>query len=451
MPAAEDHQQGQLFEAAASPAAPVAPRSGAKRLRRPERDQLAYEVVCCDRSIPDDHPVRAVWELVSSLELGVLEDQVQAVEGGPGQAPADPALLLALWVWATIRGVSSARELDRLCREHLAYRWLCGGVTLNYHTLSDWRSQQGAALEELLTQLVAALLHQGLVTLERVAQDGLRTRASAGTASFRRAPTLTAALAAAEEQVARLAAEEASGTSGREQAARQRAARDRAERVSQALAELPDIAARKKPGRTKAGETAEEREKRTAPRASTTDPEARPMKHGDGGFRPSYNVNFATDCGSQVVVGVMVNNVGSDHGLMRPMAQQVQERCGRRAGAWLADNGYDKHTDLEALERSGTVVYLPPQVQRTRTTDRYTAQPGESAVIAGWRARMGTAAAQEIYRERAATAECVNAQARNRGLRLLPVRGLKKVHGVALLYAVAHNIGRMISLGVKLV
>lgn len=325
-------------------------------------------------------------------------------------------------------------------------------MTTNYHTLSDFRMAHEEFMDNLLTHSVAVLLRQGLVTLERVAQDGMRTRAAAGAASFRREMTLEEAL---EEARAHLAAvkEEArrdpGGATRREQAARERAARERVERVEAALAEVAELAARKPPAKAKPGESAEETAKRTAPRASTTDPEARVMKQGDGGWRPGYNINYATDCASRVIVGVVVTNVGSDHGLLGPMAAQLEARYQQLPQAWLADNGFEKHADLERLERSGVAVYLPPQKPRRGGADPYAARPGESAELAAWRERMGQEEAKVIYRERASTAECINAQARNRGLRQLPVRGAPKVRRLAVWYAVTHNLCRAIALGVS--
>ena len=212
---------------------------------------------------------------------------------------------------------------------------------------------------------------------------------------------------------------------------------------------MAELAARKPPAKAKPGESAEETAKRTAPRASTTDPEARVMKQGDGGWRPGYNINYATDCASRVIVGVVVTNVGSDHGLLGPMAAQLEARYQQLPQAWLADNGFEKHADLERLERSGVAVYLPPQKPRRGGADPYAARPGESAELAAWRERMGQEEAKVIYRERASTAECINAQARNRGLRQLPVRGAPKVRRLAVWYAVTHNLCRAIALGVS--
>jgi IS5 family transposase len=312
-------------------------------------------------------------------------------------------------------------------------------VSLNYHTLSDFRSGHTAFLDELLTQSVATLMHQGLVTLKRVAQDGMRVRASAGAASFRRRVTLERCQAEAREQVESLRAELASDPSAgnrRREAARLRAARERSERIVKALGELPDVEGKKKPG---------EKEKA---RVSTTEPEARVMKMGDGGFRPAHNVEMATDTASQVITGVDVVNAGSDLGQMGPMVAQHKVRYARTPEEVLVDGGFAKKEDIELVSAAGNgaTVYAPVQKPKNEDRDPHEPRPGDSDVIAAWRRRMGTEAAKAVYKERASTAECVNALARNRGLRQFLVRGLAKVRAVVLLYALAHNLLRAVAL-----
>lgn len=300
---------------------PSAPRktepSGRPRLRHAERQQVVMQVASLDSLRPEDHRARLVWEYVEGLDLSRLYEQVRAVEGRAGREAMDPRILMALWWYATLEGVGSARQLARLCEDHVAYRWICGGMSVNYHTLSDFRTAHPQVLDELLTQSVATLLHEGLVTLHRVAQDGIRVRAHAGAASFRRRRSLEERQGEAQQQVQSLRQEweEDPGTSTRRpQAAKQRAARERSVRVAKALDELAEIESKKKG------------EKKEKARASTTDPEARVMKMADGGFRPAYNVPWASDTGGQVVTGVEMVNAGSDEGQMPPMVQQHQDR-----------------------------------------------------------------------------------------------------------------------------
>ena len=223
-----------LFEELPEQPVPEAPGRGTPRLRQPERHQLGWQVVAIDDLVARDHPVRAVWAFVEGLDLLALHDAVKAREGVPGQAPPAPELMMALWLWATVDGVGSARQLTRMCEQHLAYRWLCGGVSMNYHTLSDFRVAHAAVLDQLLAGGVAALVGQGLVALDVLAQDGLRVRAAAGAGSFRRRERLGKLAAAAQARVERLRAElEADPAAGdrRQRAAQQRAAREREERV----------------------------------------------------------------------------------------------------------------------------------------------------------------------------------------------------------------------------
>lgn len=411
------------------------------RLQRPDRDQVELRPTHLDGLLPPDHRARLVWDFVTGLDLGPLYGRIRALEGGPGRPPIDPAILVSLWLYATLEGVGSARALARLCEEHDAYRWLCGGVGVNHHTLADARVDHADSLDDLLTSSVVALLVDGLVSMERVAQDGMRVRAAAGAASFRRRETLETALVAAEAQVAALRAEledDPAATSRRVAAARERAARERAERVRAALDQLPAAEA----ARRRNGQPVERA------RTSTTDPEARIMKMADGGFRPALNAQLATDTASQVIVGLELGNVGSDKGRLGPMVDQLERRHGRAPGAMLVDGGFVDQTEIETLSTThcGTLIYAPPRRPSDPRRDPHIPRSDDPPAVAAWRIRMGTPEAQAIYRERAATAECVNAIARNRGLLRLPVRGLAKARAVLLWFALAHNLLRTVAL-----
>jgi transposase len=418
---------------------PGEPRGGEPRLERAERHQLRFEPQRLDDLVPADHVVRAVWKYVESLPLAPLYTEVLAVEGQAGRPAIDPKLLVALWLYATVQGVGSARELATLTVEHNAYRWLCGGVSVCYHTLSDFRTAHAAWCDQMLTQSVAVLVHAQVVDLKRIAEDGLRVRASAGASSFRRRATLEGCLAEAQAQVAELKREveahpEAAGTKSAK--ARERAAREREERVRQALQELPKIEAAKK-----------EQDRGTA-RVSSSDPQARVMKMADGGFRPAYNVQLAASTAGQAIVAVSVTNSGSDMGQMPAMVQQVEERFETTPQEWLVDGGHAKKEDIEAVSQKGTTVYAPVQKPKKEDVDPHQPRATDSEAIAAWRQRMGTPAAKEIYKDRAATIECVNAQARQRELTHVTVRGTVKVLAVVLWYALAHNLMRALALGV---
>jgi transposase len=370
---------------------------------------------------------------VERCDLSALYAGIKAREGTAGRDAIAPEILLALWLYATLEGVGAARALARLTQSHDAYRWICGGVQVNYHTLSDFRAAHEEQLDELLTQSVASLMAAGVVKLGRVAQDGLRVRASAGAASFRREERLLGYLEQARARVRSLKGQVEEDPA--RYTRRQQAARERESRIEKALARLPELAEIKR----RQGKKSEEA------RASSTDADATVMKMGDGGFRPAYNVQYATDGESQVIVGAELSTSGSDLGQMAPMVEQVAERCGETPERWLVDAGYPAHEQLDAVAAK-TVVYAPVPKAKDENADPHQPKPGDSAAVAAWRSRMGSEQAKTIYKDRAATAECVNAQARNRGLTRLLVRGKAKVKCVVLLHALAHNLMRMAAL-----
>jgi len=417
---------------------------GRPRLQRPHREQITLRPSDLESLLPPEHRARLVWTFVEGLDLAGFHARIRATEGHSGRPPIDPAILVALWLYATLEGVGSARALDRLCDEHDAYRWIAGGVGVNYHTLADFRVAAADLLDELLVGSVAALLATGEVSLARVAHDGVRVRASAGAGSYRGRRGLGRALEDATAQVTALRAElddDPGATSRRVAAARERATREREARVRRALDVLPDLEAAKDRARArgKKGRPVSEA------RVSTTDPEARVMRMGDGGYRPAYNGQLTTDVASGLVCGVGVTNVGSDQGELVPAVDRLERAFGRRPDEMLVDGGFVSLAAIERLEACGTAVYAPPMTGRPRT-DRRSHGHLDSPAVAAWRARMDTEAAQAIYRLRAATAEWVNALARNRGLQQYRVRGLQRVRSVLLWFALAHNLDRTLAI-----
>jgi transposase len=412
------------------------------RLRLAERKQVQFQAFAWDDLIPLDHQVRSVWAYVEGLDLSPILADNKALEGYAGAPRIDPRVLMTLWLYATLRGIGGARELARRCESDVPFRWICGGVSVNHHTLSDFRVDYPQFLDELLTRSVAVLLDQQLVDMERVAQDGMRVRASAGAASFRRKPTLEELLVEAEQQVQLLKAElETDPAAGnrRQEAARKRAAEERLKRVQAALQQMPEIEAKKK-----AGEVGKAR-------VSTTDPDARVMKMADGGFRPAFNVQLATDTKTQIITGVDVVNSGSDRGQMAPMVHQHEERYGKEPAEYLVDGGFATKGDIEEVSASdeepkGTTVYAPVQKSKDPQIDPHTPRHNDSPAVVKWRQRMATDEAKEIYKDRASTAECVNALARNRGLQQFGVRGLEKARAIVMWYVLAHNLMRAAAL-----
>lgn len=486
---------GALFEGLVVPAhsAAALKRStpkGAPRVQSAVRNQVELRACDLDSSLPADHQARAVWAFVQSLDLQGLYVQIRAVEGSVGRAPIDPAILMSLWLYATLDGVGSARELDRLCESDDAYRWLCGGVGVNHHTLGDFRVAHAQWLDGQLTRNVAALLSQGLVSMNRVAHDGMRVRAHAGAASFRRRETLHELMQDAQAQVQALKLEvgdDPGAGTRRVRAARQRAATEREQSIERAIKAMDEIdksmagknmsnSGKKNQAKTAAAEptladttqaesvrceaalqdqptgeqTHEEQgiepKKPKEPRASTTDCEARVMKMADGGFRPAFNAQLAVDTATLIITGVDLTHSGSDMNQMLPMHEQHQDRYGRVPDEWLADGGFAKHGHIEQLEARATKVFAPVLATKDKQRDRFAPLPTDSPALGQWRERMGTDAAKLIYKHRAASIECTNAHLRNRGLQRFNVRGLNKARAVLLWHALAHNLKRMMAL-----
>jgi len=432
---ADDKLFDELPEQSA-PAAQAMPR-GAPRLREPMRDQIELRAVDIDSLIGQDHPARVIWAYVEGLDLSELEDRVKARENRPGHPAPSPRLLLALWLYATSDGVGSARALDRLCANHDVYRWLCGGVSLNYHTLSDFRVGCADLLDRLMGEHLAALSEAGLVDLETLAQDGVRIRANAGTGSFRREATLDRQMAQAQvvvEELKREVEADPEASNRRIRAARERAARERNERVQAAQAALAEIKRKRKQLDEKGGNGKKPKE----PRASTTDPQARVMKMADAGFRPAYNVQVASAAGELIVVAVDVDNNGSDRGLMRPMLERTRALLKRFPRRHLVDGGFCNGEDIQWAHDEGIEVYCPPPNSRSGV-DPFLPRSSDSPGMSAWRARMASEAGKAQYRFRS-ICECIHARWRNWDLRQLTVRGIDKVRTVVLWYALTNNI-----------
>jgi transposase len=388
-----------------------------------------------DDMLPADHQARLVDAFVARLDLGPLRDAIKSREGTPGHPAVDPALLVTLWLYATVDAVGSARELARLCELSLPYQWICGGVSMNHHTLSDARLAYAAWLDDTLTTSLAALLQAGAITLATVAQDGLRVRASAGAGSFRRRPTLERTLGEAASRVATLKAELGDDTGAsrrRGEAARMRAATERVARLNAAVAALPE--AEKRAVRNK--KTAEQA------RVSTSDAEATVMKMPGGGFRPAYNTQLAAETEHGLIVGVDVTTTGADQPSLQPMVDQVQDRTGRKPANWLADGGFFNRDTATNLDAQGVTLYCPPH---TPKEDRVPAEAlkGDTAAVTALRERMASEAGQTAYRQRARWIEWVNAGFRWRDWQQVPVRSLAKVKTLAKWQALTHNMTRI--------
>ncbi len=435
-----------LFEGLPEQRAPDRPR-GKPRLQEPQRDTIELRAVDLDSLVASDDPVRDVWAYVGTLDLTRLYSRIEAREGEPGRPPITPKLLVALWLYATLRGVGSARELERQCEREIGFQWLCGGVSVNRHTLADFRVDNGALLDRLLSESVAVLIKEGLVRLDRLSLDGLRVRAAAGAKSFHRGDRLKQCLKKATKLVALLRHEldDDPGTQERRRhAAQQRAAADRVARIKAAQRRHKALQEeRDRREKTNAGQTKKQKE----PRASTTDPEARVMKMPDGGFRPAYNGQLIAEPTSGIILGVAVDTTGSDHGWVKPMVQQVKKRFGRAPRELLVDGGFSNAADIEWAARpsNGAVAVFMAPTRNKHGSDPYRPRDRDGPGVAAWRDRMASAAGQRTYRLRSLH-ECINAHLRQRRLSQVTVRGKAKVRTIFLWHALAHNLARACAL-----
>lgn len=410
---------------------PVQPSGGKPRIVEPQRTQGEIRFEVPQDALPPSHAARLLWELLGTLDLSAFSAECASVEGKAGRALLSPRMLLTLWLYAISQAVGSAREIERLVGTDVAYRWIVGDLRVSHHKLSAFRVGHGAALDALMTDVLAVLMQKGLLSLQVVAQDGTRTRAAATAPSFRTYGSLLECRAQAALHIkAVLAAADDPEYTRAQHTARANAAKDFQERVEAAIATVTELQQQRLP-------------KATPARASTTDAEARVMKMGDGGFRPAYNVQYAVAGspmgGPRTIVGVQVSNVGSDMGSLGPMTGQIEERIGQRPDTLLADGGHGQKEDIAATRRMGVDVLVPP-AKNAKTIEQLK-EANEDPEIIAWRERMETDEAKQLYRARAGLVELANAhQKTHHGIAQVLVRGVAKVTCVVLLNAIGSNL-----------
>ena len=371
-----------------------------------------------------DHPARAIWAVLGTLNLSPFTAEAKAVEGQVGRPLHSARMLLTLWLYAVATGVGSARQIARLVETDPVFRWIVGDLKVSHHLLSQFRAEQGSALDKLMTEVLAVLMAKELISLERVAQDGTRVRAGASAPSFRS----ETAVADCREQAAlhvKAVLAEADDAEPRlgEKAARIAAALAYQKRVEAAGAELVKL---KEAGKDE-------------PRASTTDAEARVMKMADGGYRPAYNVQLAVageeTGGPRTIIGVQVTNVGSDMSSVSPMLEQIKQRTGALPATLLADANHAAHSCIDKATELGVEVLIPVPKREQKSLAKV------SPAVAAWKERMTTPEAKKKFRARSGLCELANAQLKGRrGLGQFLVRGLGKVTNVALMVAIGHNL-----------
>ena len=396
------------------------------RFEEPVREQGVIRFEMPEDALPAEHPARVLWQLLGCLDLTTFAKDAKAVDGHAGRPVLCPRMLLTLWLYAVSVGVGSAREIARRIRIDRVFEWSTGGKSVSHQRLSEFRVGHGEALDKLMTDVLAILMQQGLLSLERVAQDGTPIRASASAPSFRRRPALEPCREqAALHLKAVLAAADEPELTAQQQAAREAGARDFQRRVEAAIATAAALADEGKP----------------EPRASTTDAQARVMKMADGGFRPAYNVQLAVAGshmgGPRTIVALNVTNIGSDMRSVEPMLDQSQRRLGAFPKQLLADANHADHDSIRAAHARGVeaIIAIPK-----RTRDAGLAGDHDEPITA-WRARRKTEQAKLAYRSRASLCELANASVKSRfGFTEVLVRGVAKVAQVGLLIAISANL-----------
>jgi transposase len=322
------------------------------RLKSVNRKQLLLKAIDVETLVPEDHEVRAIWEFTGHLDLTAYYETIHAVEGRAGCTAFDPRLLVSIWIYAYSRGTGSAREISRLCDYDPAYQWLTGMEPVNYHTLADFRSSRKGALDRLFVEVLGIMSAEGLITLERVMQDGTKVKALAGADTLRREERIREHLHAAEEQMRQSLDEEASLRVHR---ARERAVREKKERMEHALGELEKMKA-------DAG--------KKESRVSMTDPDARVMKQSDGGYAPSYNVQLSTDATAGVIIGVAVSQRPDDSQELVPAVERMEETMGKIPRQVVADGGYTNWENVAAMDTAG-VDFIGSVTDRTAQVEAW--------------------------------------------------------------------------------
>jgi transposase len=397
------------------------------RTSEPQRAQGVIRFEIPEETLPSDHRARLLWGIVSQLDLSSFLSEAKAFEGHQGRDQTSVRMLLTLWLYAISVNVGSGREIERRLGSDPAFQWIVGDKRVGRTTLNEFRVSHPKALEKVFGDVLGVLMSKGLVSLDLVAQDGTRVRASASSPSFRSASALADCRRQATLHLRAVLAQADDTDDEQQQRAREAKARDFQRRVDEAAAVVREL------------QESNFRDKTV--RASTTDPEARVMKMPGSGFAPAYNVQLATagdpQGGARTIVGVRVTNVGSDYGSVGPMIDDIEQKCGKRPSVLLADNGHASSADIRAAAARGVTALIAPQGRSMRKLP----SPSEDPAVASWRDRMRTDEAKERMRARASLCELSNAHIKTRfSMASLLVRGLTKVTCMVLLASLTANL-----------
>ena len=414
------------------------------RVIRPERDQLRWEMVDLDSQLPPEHRARLVWWFVTGLELSAFYARIKARDDAAGRPASDPAVLLAVWLYATLEGVGAARAIARLCEYHAAYRWLCGGVPVNHDMLSAFRRESGAILDRLLTQSLTGLIAEGLVTLEEVMIDGTKVEARASRRSLVKRDRLSRIEARVAAHVARLKQELEDDPSGPQRRQKDRALRAATEQEARLARARKVLAEREAEKQERAKTHAKAEAEKPEPSVSTSDPEIRSMKLDDGAVLPAWNVQVATAQG--FVVAIEPTDRRNDTGLAPDATAEIERRCGTTPTRLLADSSAMTQDDIVSFAElcPGLTVYSPLPAERADVSaetlrKRQWQRQREPDALRDWRDRMASEAGKGVYRRRKLT-EHAHARMKNRAFVRMLVHGIAKVRSVCLLNALAHNL-----------
>jgi transposase len=415
--------------------APVLETPAKPRLRRADREQVLLRPVSLEQLLPPEHSARMIWAAVNLLDWSEYEEPIAARGETPGRPATDPRVLATVWLQGMVDNIGSGRQLEDMCLHHATYQWICGGLSINYHTLNDFRTGHPGPLDQLFTQVLGRLMHKGLVSIGTMTQDSFPVRASAGARSFGTRATLEKKLAEASDHVkamGRLADESPAQAAERQRVAQERAAQRRLEQVKKAMEELTQVEEAKARQKNKAS-------KHRPAKASTTEPEARIERMPDQGYRPAHKVQLGEDPLSRAILGVAVGSNDKEQG--PKMREQVQRRTGTAIHTHIVDGNYVKLEGIDVAQEQGVTIIAPVPKPRKKGQDRYAPRKDDSPAVIEWRQRMNTPEACEAYRKRASTCETVNADLKtHRGLGRLLVRGTEKVLSVALWSALAYNL-----------
>lgn len=478
------------------------------RLKRANRSQLIFRTIHIDKLVEEDHPIRAILSFLERMDLNAFYQDIEVQEGAAGRSATDPQILIAIWIYAYSQGVSSARQIERLCEYHPAYQWLTGMEIINHHTLSDFRIKHSRALDTLFTEVLGILSAENLITLERVMHDGTKIKAQAGKDSFQKEDRIQAHLKMARDHIALMQdpREEAPKT----HKTQERLLREKEERLESALRQLQKIRAVKPTDEAK-----------QQARVSMTDPESRIMKQPNGGFDSSYNVQISTDAHAGIIVGIDPSQDGYDYDQLTKAVERVEENMKQPPRYMVADGGFTSRKNIIAMSQKGidfigpctydpaerssiqsqkrridpafykdhfkyqpnndtflcpagkVLKYYSKQTDPTTTVYRYQASskdcqacsfkdkccpknPGKGrcvsrteyvAAITNFVSKMKTTEAKAIYRQRAPVAEFTNAWIKEKlGLRQFRLRGLVKVRMECLWASITYNIQQWIRL-----